>query len=850
MVKHTTICLVFLPMPVTLTIQLLLFFLFSAVSISCASEAVLKKVSFKTDPAAISLDLTEKVPAKVIKVDRKEVMIALKNIRSEKPIDIKGPLGGLIKRVAVENLPGKVTAVLVTGNRDFQDILPEWSSSGLNFKVTFLGDKDQKEKLAEAARKGSDKKKSDEPGKSLEQKKKLSVLKPKSVPKPERKQKSSPSAAFSVKTEGKPVKKEKPIYAGDTSDLLKVIDISQCRSELIQDALVLMKKQFWDKAFDGLNKYIDKGGDTCREQAFFMRAYACSMRDQSNSENLIQAADFLNDALAAFPDSKLTPFALSFLGKINLAMKNPALAQGYFSMIRDRFPDYPGMAEVFYFLGKIYGDRGYTEQSLNYYEKVFRKFPENTYTVDAGLGVGKGLYNKRHYIDALSILSRLVSNHPEKAYDSPEMLLNIANASLKLGKTGLARDNFTRVCNLFSDFETRDMVLSTIGDTFAKEGKYDKAMSLYQFVRDKYPGSEGFLASSMGLARYLDNREEREQIYNMIIQGFPEHRYARMAMMRLAEIYDQAGEFEKCIKQIEDLLATHPRALRYEAVKLMQKAYESLFDEKLKSDEYPDILHRYEAEQVMIDRMESRKIFLKVGLAYLAADFYEQAFNQLIKSYKLYKRSQRPSALLFGLARAMAASSRDVDALKMFNGFIKRFPGNKHVPRAHGFIGEIHLAKNDFNQAANAFARAEQAEKDHFHKGRFLVKKAEVFKREKKWADAAVTLTRAAEEIAASSEPHYRQLVDTYQKLGRSYIEQDLYVKGAEAFTLALKFSGKVEKRADISFAIGDAYQKANVLKKARKVFERVAASDDSVWARLARERLSTIELAQKMRNS
>jgi TolA-binding protein len=354
----------------------------------------------------------------------------------------------------------------------------------------------------------------------------------------------------------------------------------------------------------------------------------------------------------------------------------------------------------------------------------------------------------------------------------------------------------------------------------------------------------------MGLARYLDNREEREKIYNMIIQDFPEHRFSRMAMMRLAEIYDQAGEFEKCIKQIEDLLATHPRALRYEAVKLMQKAYESLFDEKLKSDEYPDILHRYEAEQVMIDRMESRKIFLKVGLAYLSADLYEQAFNQLIKSYKLYKRSQRPSALLFGLARAMVASSRDADALKMFNGFVKRFPDNKHVSRAHGFIGEIHLAKNDFKQAANAFARAEQAEKDHFNKGRFLVKKAEVYEREKKWADAASTLIQAAEEIAASSETHYRDLADTYQKLGRSYVEQALYVKGAEAFILALKFSGKVEKRADISFAIGDAYQKANVLKKARKAFERVAASDDSVWARLARERLSTIELAQKMRNS
>ncbi|MDQ1270754.1 MAG: hypothetical protein QG618_2066, partial [Thermodesulfobacteriota bacterium] len=56
--------------------------------------------------------------------------------------------------------------------------------------------------------------------------------------------------------------------------------------------------------------------------------------------------------------------------------------------------------------------------------------------------------------------------------------------------------------------------------------------------------------------------------------------------------------------------------------------------------------------------------------------------------------------------------------------------------------------------------------------------------------------------------------------------------------------------KANIGFLLGDAYQKGNALDKAKKTFEQVAQSYDSVWARLARQRLSTMGLVEKMINS
>ncbi|MEA1968753.1 MAG: tetratricopeptide repeat protein [Thermodesulfobacteriota bacterium] len=808
-----------------------------------AAEALLKKVVIKENPESVRLYVTQKIPSKVIRVDSREVLIALKNISARRGIEIKGRPGGLIKNIAVETLPGGVLALVVTGNRNFKDVKSNWNSSGLTFTIRFEEKKIAKVKQTAPAKASpkSDSRKKDQKSQVFDTEKKISSVKQKAVK----------DIYTAEKGELAPVKREKSLFAGDTTDLLFVADVSGCKSKEMTSAVRFLKKGLWQNAFDNLNIHVDQNSQACRNQAFFLRAYAyLRLIEKDDHESLLKAAALFNEALIAYPDSRLAPFAFASLGKINAFLKNDAVAEGYFSIVRDEFMEYPGLPEIFYYLGKIYGEKGYAEKSLKYFEKVFKVFPENTYTVDAGIGFGKALYKKRHYIDSLNILSHLIKSNPEKVYDSSELLLSIGNANLKLGKSLAARKNLIRVCNLFPGVEAKDMIMSSIGDTYALEKNFNRAMALYRLVREKFPGGEGFLASSMGLARYLKDIEEKEKLYGMIKQDFPEHRFASVAMMRLAEIYDKAGEYAKCIKEVEDLLATHPRGLRYEAVKLMQRAYESLFDKQLKSDQYPDILQRYEAERVLINRMESKEIFLSVGLAYLKADLYEQSFNQLIKSYKQYKRSKRPPELLLGLGIAMDESRRDDDALKVLKGFTKRFSGNDKTSDAHVRRGEIFFEKDMYKNAIKEFTLAYKAGKDHLQKGKILARKAGVYKKENKWDKSSAQLVLAVKEFAAASGTNYHVLSNGYRELGRSYVKQNMYVKGAEAFTTALKFSGKAENAAELEFAIGDAYQKGNVLKKAKKAFENVIAADDSIWARLAKERLATLVLAQKVKNS
>ncbi len=825
---------------------LLVSVLFVSLGICGAGAATLKAVTIGDDPGTVTISLSEKVPFKVIRVDDREVLIALKNIDRARMVSKKGKPGSVIKDVAVEELSGGVIALVVTGSRRFDSVGSAWDKTGSNLVVQ-LKEKGKPKKIPT-------------PGKKQPQRaKKAAVSKPSQKPsqKPAKVAsvvKQAPAGA-KVKKPGKldyvPVKRAASIFQGDINDILIEAEVPGCGSKEMEKAVNFLKQESWEEGGDLLNTIIGQGSASCLEPAYYLRAYAGLMAaGVDDYQKNLTAIRLFQDALVAYPDSDLLPFALAGLGILQTRLKNPAAAEGFFAIIRDHHRDYPGLAQVLYNLGLIYEEKGYNEQALAYYKEVFEKLPENAYVVDAGLGVGKMLFKKRFYIDSLNTLSHLLKSNPEKTYDSPELLRSIGDANFELGRTAPARENLTRVMNLFPDIPGKDMIMARIAETYAIEKNDKRAESIYRLVIDTYPGGEGFLNSSMGLAILLTDLEEKKAIYSMVKEDFSEHKLASVAMIRLAEIYAQEGEYAKCIEEIETLLATHPQGLRYEAVKLMQRAYEALFDKQLGEGRYPDVLERFEKKHVILDRMESRSVYLTVGLAYLEARLYEQAFNQLIKAYKLFKRDSRSDSLLFGLGVAMDETDRKDDALRILTGFVKRYPKSANLSEASVRMGNILTGKKKFARAAESFDRAYGATSDRIQKGEILAWKSEVYKAQDDWPQASTLLTRAANEFAMAPGDNSDLLSSTYTRLGESFLEQKLYVKAADAFVLALKFGGGGEARADIGFMLGDAYQKANVLEKARKAFEKIAALDDSIWSRLAKERLATLDLAEKVKNS
>jgi tetratricopeptide (TPR) repeat protein len=865
---------------------LVIFVLCIIPDISLAGQAVMTKIEIQKNPLMVKLSLNQNTPVKVIKVEANELLVALKDVKLSKNFKITGKEKSGIMRIGMDNLQGNVLAVILTSIKPYQFIQSGYKNKESAFIINLEKKSDIRKQVKKTIPEPSPlptikkninktivkqpvEKQEITPVKELDQKEANSKIKKKIIqeskilPKPEQVRSNKQSknqleleapekiSKGTIPSVYIPSKRERGKYQGDISDITRMIDDLDCSSRQINNSIMFLKKTMYAEAFEILDTYITQERFTCLEQAYFLRAYAFYKKVKGNDySQLLKAGQLFQDALVSYPKSHYVPYGYSAIGMIQKRLNNMSVAMGYFNIVKKGYLEYSGLSEIMYHLADIYAAQGYLDKALRYYKQVFEDSVENNYIPDAGIGYGKALFQKRRYRDSLMILNYVVKLNPKKVYDSNELLLHIGNANFEIGNNKESRINLNRVLNLFPEIENPDIILSRIGDTYGMQNNIEKAVKIYKLVREKFPDSSGYISSSIGIARYLETDGEKIEIYEMIKNKFPDNKYSRIAMMRLAEIYQTKGEYNKCIQEVENLLSTHPRGLRYEAVKLMQKAYEALFKEQLKTDEYTKVLNRYELEHTRIDRMGSRNIALSVGLAYLQAELYEESFNHLINAYKQYKRSSRPLSLLFGLGIAMDESDRDDDALKLFKAFAKRFPKSKQRKEALSRAGNIYLAKNKFKLSSLQFQQAFKAAKNHLEKGKVLLLHSNVYVRKGDMKTASKLREKAVKELALASGENYAILTKAHKELGQTYMALIQYIKSADAYSKALSLSNEEKEKSNLGFLIGDAFQKGNILLKAKEAFKQVVETYDSIWARMAQQRLSTLELAQIAQNS
>ncbi len=119
-----------------LLLLLLVFFVFFSCNVYAEENIILNKVIIEQAPCKVKLYVTRKAPSKFIKVDKNEVLLALKNVEHQKGLKIIGSKGPLIKSIVLQRLQGNVVAVLITGNRSFDIAKAGYIESESCFVIT------------------------------------------------------------------------------------------------------------------------------------------------------------------------------------------------------------------------------------------------------------------------------------------------------------------------------------------------------------------------------------------------------------------------------------------------------------------------------------------------------------------------------------------------------------------------------------------------------------------------------------------------------------------------------------------------------------------------------------------
>jgi tetratricopeptide (TPR) repeat protein len=815
---------------------------------------LIKQVYLKQNSDRIRVFLTDKPAHKVLQIEPTEWVIAFNNTRIAKTFT--QPKGGhpQIRLIQVQSKPHQVATLSISTYQTLKNIQTKWSPHDRVFIID-LGQQakaNKKQRTRKLAfRKAKNNARANSPAKPA-----ISAPKPdpaahaKKIATAVPKKNAAPPASKPIPRPA--VNPPSKNYAGKLTDLIDEISTQPCsKRPEIKNAIIRCRRQKWLRAFELLNRYLTNPSTNtpreCLHGAHFLRAYAYYEENRSKNEIFkLESANYFQDAISYFPESPFVPYGLAALGKIHVELNNSSEAKGYFKMILSKYQNYAGTPEVYLELGKIYRTKGKLKLALSSFKKVLTEFPHASVISESKLELGKAYYENKQFKAALGVLNDVITSDQRLVFLSEDMLLHIGNSYYQIGKYRPARESLLQAYNLFPDMASKDLILARIADTYKDENLPEKAIKFYQLVVDKYPGSDGFLISSMRLAESKKTRAEKEEIYQLIIQEYPMSPMASLALLKTATLQKDAQEYEACITTIHKLMTKYPSKLKKEAYFVMQEAYRDYFANLMKQGQYTNLLGYYEKEKPLFRKFNDVKLFNSIGEAFYRGHLYKQAAENLKRAYDYAEVAQRTDTLMYHLGVAYHESGNHQEALKYFKILRRVYPGSKYSPEVQWRIGSILTDQEKFTAALAYFEEAAANTKNKGQKANMLLDTAKGYQAAGQYQKATPIFIQAINLMASLPATLPERIAGAYESLGENYLKQRSYLKAADALAMALRFN-QSEKTVYLQFKLAEAYRLGEDKEQARTIYEKVSASGDPFWGRLAEEELRRFKIKTRL---
>jgi tetratricopeptide (TPR) repeat protein len=425
-------------------------------------------------------------------------------------------------------------------------------------------------------------------------------------------------------------------------------------------------------------------------------------------------------------------------------------------------------------------------------------------------------------------------------------MVYLGNTYYQMGKLTNARDVLLRAINYFPNIPDTDIVLTRIGDIFRDENHPEKAEKIYEHVVKNFPGSDGYIVSSVRMADFMKKRAEKENLYRMIINDFPDHPLTHLAYVRLVSLLRKEGEYEKSIGVIHTFLAKYPGTLKKEAAYVMKDAYGALFQKLIKAHDTAGLLTWYERDKSILNRIDCPEIYAMVGTAYRLGHLYEEAAKLLEKAYHLFDKGRRTPELVYNLGVSFMESGQSGRALKTLDAYTRKFTKHEHLADAFNRIGRLLMEKKSYKDAQKKFRLAIQHTKSNKDKASARIQEADASKALGEYTAAAHNLIQAIDLLSGIPEQSNMDISKLYRDLGNIYLETRSYIKAADALAMSIKFSEQKEN-PDLRFLLAETYEKGKNMEMAEKEYRQIIELGDPFWARLAQEKLRGIQIDTKL---
>lgn len=356
----------------------------------------------------------------------------------------------------------------------------------------------------------------------------------------------------------------------------------------------------------------------------------------ANQDNLAEHFDAITSAsIAAMnynQDSPRNAAVYLRLGYINLKVDNTVEAEAYFSRLRRSYPLDENIALTHYYWGEYYYDHNEMQKAADEFQYILSNFSENKYARDAAVGLARSYAALGYYQEAFEIIDYMERRWPRIYLESPPVLELMGDVAYRQGNLDFALEKYMLYYNLMPSGPKADVMLTRIGDVYARKRQLGPAKTAYTRAAELFPDQDGGLVALMRLAEMGINDAPELQtmfsvfqdqvalkprdIYKKIIEEHPESELVPLAMLKLAMWHLWNNQYEDALRLCTELIRRFPsHELAPRAQEVAMRAFADLAASGAAQNRTDQVLQSWSDNEIIRSHQEALSPESRVALA-------------------------------------------------------------------------------------------------------------------------------------------------------------------------------------------------------------------------------------------
>ncbi|MBI4386046.1 MAG: tetratricopeptide repeat protein [Elusimicrobia bacterium] len=405
--------------------------------------------------------------------------------------------------------------------------------------------------------------------------------------------------------------------------------------------------------------------------------------------------------LEKYPDSRLKVAALFRIGASYFQKKSFVDARANFQALLDRYPQdfFAPLAQ--YFVAESYLVSNQMREALFAYTKVITQFPETVRISPlAHYKLAWAQYQVGDYGQSAQTCRNFLELYPSHTLAKNTYLI-LGNALLSLKRYNEAVTSWQRIIDLSPTSEVAEQALFSILLTQYRLKNYDSILTSYQFIFRHLPPSQSkwrslsyLYAAEAYLA--LNQVDEAQAIYDMILKVYPNDVAALYAQDGLAWCFSARGEDEAALQErrkLKDMLVVARSTFGFSGANELGIA-DSMFNQKNYEDAF-QLYDKFAKENPQAS--EAPSALYRAGMSLYHLRYYTQAIEAWQKLLNDYPKAPEIQEASFQMADTLFRAQKYPQAVEAYRSIVEKYPRNPHIPMA-----QLRIAQSAFNAKDDA----------------------------------------------------------------------------------------------------------------------------------------------------